>query len=388
MPLIRRPLCRVLAGGLLALVLPATVLGCGNVSPGQPSTGPGSVPGPTASGTLTPEPTRSTPVPTASGTPAPKRSTPVPTASGTPAKPSEPAGTSCVELVGSLSLTEQIGQVFMVGVDTGTGLGPGQAAALADAHVGSTILLGNTTVGVAGVRRLTSAVRDAMKAPAGVAPLLAADQEGGQVQRLQGDGFDRIPSAIEQAEQSGSSLRRNAERWGRQLKLAGIDANLAPVADVVPRRLEQVNQPIGVLRRGYGPDVEIVAEKVAAFTAGMGEAGILTSVKHFPGLGKVRGNTDFRARVVDSSTSRTDQDLAGFGAAVESGTDMVMMSSAYYASSTGRAPLPSPPRSCRGCFVATSASTALSYLMTWRPRRCNTLLPVSVPFGSSAPAGT
>jgi beta-N-acetylhexosaminidase len=170
-----------------------------------------------------------------------------------------------------------------------------------------------------------------MRAPAGIAPLLAADQEGGQVQRLQGDGFDRIPSAMEQAEQSGLSLRRNAERWGRQLKLAGIDANLAPVADVVPSRLEQVNQPIGVLRRGYGPDVEIVAEKVAAFTAGMGEAGILTSVKHFPGLGKVRGNTDFRPRVVDSSTSRTDQDLAGFRAAVESGTDMVMMSSAYYA---------------------------------------------------------
>ncbi len=333
MPPFRRPLCRVLAGGMLALLLPATVLGCGNVSPGQPSTGARSAPVPAPSGTPTPAPTRSTPVPTASVTPTPtsNRSTPVPTASGTSARPSDSVGTPCIKLAASLSLTQQVGQLFMVGVDTGTGLGPGQPAAMADAHVGSTILLGNTTVGVAGVRRLTSAVRDAMRAPAGVAPLLAADQEGGQVQRLQGDGFDRIPSAIEQAEQSGSSLRRNAERWGRQLKLAGIDANLAPVADVVPSRLEQVNQPIGVLRRGYGPDVGIVAEKVAAFTVGMGEAGILTSVKHFPGLGKVRGNTDFQTRVVDSSTSRTDHDLAGFGAAVESSTDMVMMSSAYYA---------------------------------------------------------
>ena len=61
----------------------------------------------------------------------------------------------------------------------------------------------------------------------------------------------------------------------------------------------------------------------------MDAAGVATSVKHFPGLGRVRGNTDLTAEVVDSTTTRRDPDLKPFAAGVEAGTDMVMMSSAY-----------------------------------------------------------
>jgi beta-N-acetylhexosaminidase len=62
----------------------------------------------------------------------------------------------------------------------------------------------------------------------------------------------------------------------------------------------------------------------------MNRAGIATSVKHFPGLGRVRGNTDYEAHVVDRITTRHDHALAGFQAGVQAGVDMVMVSSAYY----------------------------------------------------------
>ena len=62
----------------------------------------------------------------------------------------------------------------------------------------------------------------------------------------------------------------------------------------------------------------------------MDAAGIATSVKHFPGLGRVRGNTDFTTEVVDDTTTRDDPYLKPFAAGIEAGTDMVMMSSAYY----------------------------------------------------------
>lgn len=161
--------------------------------------------------------------------------------------------------------------------------------------------------------------------------MLTVDQEGGTVQRLRGPGFSTIPSAVQQARLTNTQLAASAKVWGRQLKAVGIDADLAPVADVVPAGFTSVNQPIGVLRRGYGSSPYVVARKVGAFTRGMGRAGIATSVKHFPGLGRVRGNTDVESHVVDHTTTRHDAALRGFSGAVDAHVDMVMVSTAYYA---------------------------------------------------------
>ena len=249
--------------------------------------------------------------------------TPEPTSS--PSRPAAP----CAELAEALSLAEQVGQLLMVGVNSG-GLSAAEGDILDRTRAGSVILLGNSTAGAAAVRRVVDQVRDASRRPHRVRTMLAADQEGGLVQRLRGPGFVTIPSAVEQRRQSDRQLKRNARRWGRELKDAGIDADLAPVADVVPAGMANVNEPIGRLRRGYGSSPRVVAAKVAAFTEGMDGADIITATKHFPGLGRVRGNTDFAGDVVDGTTVRHDPALAGFKAAVESGVDMVMMSSAYY----------------------------------------------------------
>jgi beta-N-acetylhexosaminidase len=228
-----------------------------------------------------------------------------------------------------MSLSEQIGQLLMVGVSS-RGISASERTIVEETRAGSIILLGTTTAGTSGVRQVVSDVRAATRSPEGVRVMLAADQEGGRVQRLKGPGFARIPSARVQAEQSDTALRRDAFDWGRQLKEAGIDANLAPVADVVPMSMVLVNKPIGQLHRGYGASPKRVAAKVAAFTEGMDRAGVATAVKHFPGLGRVRGNTDFVSRVVDTKTTRDDVALAGFSAAIDAGADMVMVSSAFY----------------------------------------------------------
>ena len=251
----------------------------------------------------------------------------MPTPSSTQ-QPTNPT-TQCQSLAASLSLREQVGQLLMIAVPS-TGVGSAAAKAVKDSRAGAVILLGNTTAGQSRILAVTKQARDAARTPKGIKTLLAADQEGGMVQRLQGKGFDRIPSAEEQAQEPAAELKRDAARWGKQLRRAGIDANLAPVADVVPKDLQSVNQPIGLLRRGYGSNPTKVAEHVTAFVAGMDAAGVATSVKHFPGLGRVRGNTDFVARVVDDTTTRHDKALKPFAAGVDAGTDMVMVSSAYY----------------------------------------------------------
>ncbi len=301
------------------------VAGCGSRPDAAPTpTGPAvSSPASTTSVPTTP----AAPTPTSPTAPTPGRPTATPAATPTPRQ--TPAPVRCAELAGSLSLREQVGQLMMVAVSSG-GVGGAAADAIEDSRAGSVLLLGNTAAGRARVLAVTEQARGAARTPEGIETMVAVDQEGGQVQRLRGRGFDRIPSAQQQADESPAELEQDAARWGKQLKRAGIDADLAPVADVVPADLVDVNQPIGVLRRGYGSNPTKVAAHVAAFVEGMDAAGIATSVKHFPGLGRVRGNTDFTTEVVDDTTTRDDPYLKPFAAGIEAGTDMVMMSSAYY----------------------------------------------------------
>ncbi|MDO4785116.1 MAG: glycoside hydrolase family 3 N-terminal domain-containing protein, partial [Propionibacteriaceae bacterium] len=121
----------------------------------------------------------------------------------------------------------------------------------------------------------------------------------------------------------------SAAEWAAQLRSAGIRYNLAPVADVVPEGNAKSNRPIAQLRRGYGSDPAEVGRKVASFIRGMADAKVATSVKHFPGLGQVVGNTDHEA-ATDSQTGPDSPLWEPFKAAVEAGVSSIMVSSAVY----------------------------------------------------------
>jgi beta-N-acetylhexosaminidase len=228
-----------------------------------------------------------------------------------------------------LDLAERVGQLFMGGVKVDQ-TPAFVSAALGENHVGSLLLVGRLSSGVKDARTAAARGREVAGSPGGVQPFVAVDQEGGSIQHLNGPGFDTIPSAEEQGTLSPETLRADAASWGAQLSAASIDVDLAPVADIVPTSVGPANQPIARLHRGFGSDAAAVGQHVAAFVAGMADAGVATAVKHFPGLGKVKGNTDFSAGVVDTLTTRNDPDLAPFAAGVAAGAPLVMVSLATY----------------------------------------------------------
>jgi len=139
-----------------------------------------------------------------------------------------------------------------------------------------------------------------------------------------------MPSALTQGSWPASTLRTAAAGWGRELRAAGVNLNLAPVTDVVPAGGASSNAPIGALDRQFGSDPVSNGTHGAAFIAGMASAGVATTAKHFPGLGRVRGNTDFTANVVDSVTTPTDPSLQSFRIAVTAGVPFVMVALATY----------------------------------------------------------
>ncbi|GAB3599291.1 glycoside hydrolase family 3 protein [Angustibacter peucedani] len=230
-----------------------------------------------------------------------------------------------------MSLAQQVGQLVMVG-GPAKGVGDRTLDAITEAHVGNAMLTGRSSAGVAATARVSAKLqaRATRAATAGVPLLVATDQEGGLVQVLRGDGFTDVPSGLTQGSWSPDRLQRNARTWGQQLRRAGVRVDLAPVADTVPEATKESNAPIGHFDREYGADSRTVASHVVAFVRGMAAAGVVTTPKHFPGLGRVVGNTDTTADVTDDVTSRTSSYLEPWRAAIAAGAPVVMTSSAVY----------------------------------------------------------
>ena len=72
------------------------------------------------------------------------------------------------------------------------------------------------------------------------------------------------------------------------------------------------------------------------------------TAKHFPGLGRVTGNTDTTAGVTDTVTTRTSTDITPFRAAISAGAHLLMVSSAYYSRIDASHPAVFSPTVIRG----------------------------------------
>jgi beta-N-acetylhexosaminidase len=245
-----------------------------------------------------------------------------------PATASVPAG-GAQAVFNRMTQAQRIGQLFMVG-GAATGVGSATLTAISSYHVGNVILTGRSAQGVSATRAISNGLqaRAGSAATGGVPLFISTDQEGGSVQVLSGPGFSAIPQALTQGGWSVPTLQASAQSWGGQLAAAGVNLNLAPVMDTVP--VGQVNPPIGSFNREYGHTPDVVAPHGAAVVRGMAQAGVGTTLKHFPGLGRVTANTDTTAGVTDNVTTSTDGYLAPFQAGIQAGAPFVMMSSAYY----------------------------------------------------------
>ncbi|KGN32854.1 B-hexosaminidase [Knoellia sinensis KCTC 19936] len=199
-------------------------------------------------------------------------------------------------------------------------------------HVGNVIYLGGWD-GAERVKATSAHLQEQATedATAGIPLLLAADQEGGEVRQLRGEGFSKPPTAKVQAQMSSSELTAAAKGWAGELKAVGINVNLAPVTDTVPAEIGKANEPIGKWGRQYGSDPATVTKASTAFLKGMIDGGVMGTVKHFPGLGRIKSNTDFNATgITDTVATPKDPYLAPFTAGVKAGAGLVMVGSAKY----------------------------------------------------------
>jgi beta-N-acetylhexosaminidase len=226
-----------------------------------------------------------------------------------------------------MSERQRVGQLFMTGVAS---IGPTTAEirAVQRSATGNVFLRGDSTQGHKAVRRIVTALAPSATHQK-VEPFVGTDQEGGEVQDLQGSGFTRMPTALDQGRLAPSALRTAATGWAAQLRSAGVNVDLAPVADTVPKSIGTTNQPIGRFDREYGHTVTRVRHHVTSFVRGLVDAHVSATVKHFPGLGRATGNTDTRRGVTDP-TGPHSRFLLPYRDGIDAGAQFVMVSSATY----------------------------------------------------------
>ena len=146
--------------------------------------------------------------------------------------------------------------------------------------------------------------------------LLAIDEEGGDVTRLEWQTGSSYPGAAVLGELDDvATTEAIAGSIASELAAAGVNWNLAPVADVnVPE-----NPVIG--SRAFGSDTALVARHAAAFVRGTQARRVAACAKHFPGHGSTEQDShlalpELRGDVADG--------LPPFAAAIEAGVRSIM----------------------------------------------------------------
>lgn len=131
------------------------------------------------------------------------------------------------------------------------------------------------------LRRLTHDLRDAVGRDA---PILV-DQEGGRVQRLRAPYWTEWSPPLDFVQAAGPHAPRAMELRARliacELRAMGIDANCAPVCDL----LTDTTHPF-LKNRCYSADPAQVSAISAAVARGHLAEGVLPVAKHMPGHGR------------------------------------------------------------------------------------------------------
>lgn len=122
--------------------------------------------------------------------------------------------------------------------------------------------------------------------PQQIKPAFAVDHEGGRVQRLSGDGFTVMPSWQEMCGQEQASRAAILRQSSLELKSAGIDIVLAPMADTA------TNNPV-LGDRICDDSPATVSAKVNEYVGLFDFADITPVVKHFPGIGQTTRDLHF-----------------------------------------------------------------------------------------------
>ena len=208
--------------------------------------------------------------------------------------------------------------------------GPAVLGRIRRGELAGVILFSSEAPDVRAARRLADRLqREARRSPIPLPLLVMIDQEGGDGRASGARRLADAPphrSAAQQARGGTRMARASGRATGRALRRAGVNVNLAPVADVGRRGAAITREG-----RSYGASAGMAGRMAAAFVAGQGPARVASTLKHFPGFGAARVNTDDAPATIDLGADvLRGVDVAAFRPGLAAGAELVMLSNAIY----------------------------------------------------------
>ncbi|MCG2621707.1 beta-N-acetylhexosaminidase [Arthrobacter sp. I2-34] len=225
-----------------------------------------------------------------------------------------------------MTLAEKAGQV-MVAFYAGTDPAP-QLQAIKDLHLGGSIIMGDNVptdaggrVDIAAMKTVNESLQQALSQGRNWPGIISVDQEGGLVARLRAP-LTEWPSPMTYGAAGSADVSRNSmQALATELAALGFTMDHAPSADLT---VGAQDPTIGA--RSLGSSGAVAGPQLAPLLAGFEAAGVLPSVKHFPGHGSV--TTDSHLALPEQKASLAQlrkRDWAPFRDAIAAAAPVVMM---------------------------------------------------------------
>jgi beta-N-acetylhexosaminidase len=224
------------------------------------------------------------------------------------------------------SLESKVGQLMMVGVPK-PGLDRPALERLGRIGVGGVVLFKNNYESVAQLVELTNSIQKTVTAEAheSLPAWIAADQEGGRVQRF-AEPFTHFPAQALWGElNSPKTCFEAGYVMAKELRACGVNVNFSPVIDVLQTQSKAIGD------RAFSADPEMVANLGSATIRGLQKGGVLGVAKHFPGHGSVEVDSHADMPVCNKTVEELDaMDWIPFRRVIRSKAEAVMTAHILY----------------------------------------------------------
>ncbi len=209
-------------------------------------------------------------------------------------------------------LKNKAGQLFIVGFE-GKAVTAEVEQFFKKYKPGGVLLLSENIENEEQLKTLTDELQTLSKKETGLPLLIAVDQEGGSVSRIE---FLKEKTAQSEIPTQNYAYAVGLKR-GEELKSLGINLNLSPV-------LDNAQNNDFLFKRSFQKSTELSGELAKSLIKGQKDAGILTAVKHFPGYVNIDFNPEDKLATTDLP------ETSHFQKALEADPEIIMTANVIY----------------------------------------------------------